>query len=293
METSENIETKTETGNSSGINRTGIMLNPTLSGELIDGAEESLPCPDANEDLALSRAEYVQDALTIGSLPTIMGETRNGIHDQTLSEGDLSLLLDKLGERLAFERQGTRLYETFIQKLDSLRFMDREGPAIADVQQIYEEELEHFRLLQMAIADMGGDATLLTPSADVAGVLSHGILQVISDPRSTVGQMLQALLTAELADNEGWILLQQLLQNAERADLADKCHNAVEKEAEHLQKVRSWLKEMMLSELSGGNGEILAEVEATEGTNGADLLNRKRARMKLTPGYADDRKSST
>ena len=113
METPEEIELQSETGNSSGLNRTGIMLNPALSAELIDGIQEALPNPDGDgADLAASRADYVQDSLTIGSLPTILADETD-TDTQTLGEGELSLLLDKLGERLAFERQGTRLYETF------------------------------------------------------------------------------------------------------------------------------------------------------------------------------------
>src|SRR4051812_21927858 len=114
MEPLEGNEIKPETGDSSGLNRTGIMLNPSLSAELIEGAEETPPNPEGGDatDLAASRADYLQDALPIGSLPTLVdGGGAEATQDQDVSEGGLSLLLDKLGERLAFERQGTRLYE--------------------------------------------------------------------------------------------------------------------------------------------------------------------------------------
>jgi Mn-containing catalase len=70
------------------------------------------------------------------------------------------------------------------------------GPSSEDLNHIYIEELEHFKLLQKAIANLGGDATVQTPSADVVGVLSHGIVQVVSDPRTTIPQTLQAVLSA-------------------------------------------------------------------------------------------------
>jgi ABC-type phosphate/phosphonate transport system substrate-binding protein len=68
---------------------------------------------------------------------------------------------------------------------------------------------------------LGGDATVQTPSADVAGVISHGVSQIMSDPRTTVAQSLQAVLTAELADNDGWQMLQDLTEQLGHAELAE------------------------------------------------------------------------
>jgi|GEM_PF-37442 len=261
METPEGIETRPETGDFSGLNRTGIMSNRSLSAELIEGAEETLPNPDGDaSELAASRAEYVQDALPIGSLPTPVSNSEAEDKEPLVQQG-LALLLDKLGERLAFERQGTRLYEAFVQKLETTRFGETAGPSIEEARHICEEELEHFKLLQTAISEIGGDATVQTPSADIAGVLSHGIMQIVSDPRSTMPQMLQALLTAELADNEGWQLLEQLLKEAGQSELAQQCQSAIEQEKEHLENVRAWLTDVSLTELKEMTGEFSSEAE--------------------------------
>jgi hypothetical protein len=63
----------------------------------------------------------------------------------------LSVLLDKLGERLAFERQGTRLYEGFLQKLAATPTEHDIGPSREELRHICDEELKHFKLLQKAI----------------------------------------------------------------------------------------------------------------------------------------------
>jgi ABC-type phosphate/phosphonate transport system substrate-binding protein len=81
---------------------------------------------------------------------------------------------------------------------------------------------------------LGGDATVQTPSADVAGVLSHGVMQVVSDPRTTIPQTLQAMLTAELVDNDGWQMLQDLAAELVKDDLEEQCRRAYEEEQEHL-----------------------------------------------------------
>ncbi len=187
-------------------------------------------------------------------------------------------MLDKLGERLAFERQGTRLYEAFLQKCQSLNLDDASGPSVEELRHICEEELEHFHLLQNAITALGGDATVQTPSADVAGVLSHGVMQVVSDPRTTIPQTLQAMLTAELVDNDGWQMLQDLAAELGQDDLEEQCRRAYEEEQEHLEKVRDWLTSMTMDEVSGPTEEVDAseEEEDTRQKRSAKASSRSR-----------------
>jgi rubrerythrin len=245
-------------------NRTGIMTNPELSIEMIEGAKQTVPSSqgDATE-LASVKAEYIEEAVPIGSSPVMLEVSENG---ESVGQFDgLAVLLDKLGERLAFERQGTRLYEAFLQKCESVALDSGSAPSVEELRHICEEELEHFHLLQNAITALGGDATLQTPSADVAGVLSHGVMQVVSDPRTTIPQTLQAMLTAELVDNDGWQMLQDLAAELGQDDLEEQCRRAYEEEQEHLEKVRDWLTSMTMEEVSGSTeGLEASELEASE-----------------------------
>ena len=247
-------------------NRTGIMTNPELSIEMIEGAKQTTPSSqgDATE-LTSVRSEYIEEGVPIGSSPIMLEVSEDG---ESVGQFDgLAVLLDKLGERLAFERQGTRLYEAFLQKCESLTLEDASGPTIEELRHICEEELEHFHLLQNAIIALGGDATVQTPSADVAGVLSHGVMQVVSDPRTTIPQTLQAMLTAELVDNDGWQMLQDLAAELGQDDLETQCGKAYEEEQEHLEKVREWLTSMTMDEASGSTqGLDVSELEEEEDT---------------------------
>lgn len=247
-------------------NRTGIMTNPELSIEMIEGAKQATPSSqgDATE-LASVRSEYIEEGVPIGSSPIMVEVSEDG---ESVGQFDgLAVLLDKLGERLAFERQGTRLYEAFLQKCESLTLEDASGPTIEELRHICEEELEHFHLLQNAIIALGGDATVQTPSADIAGVLSHGVMQVVSDPRTTIPQTLQAMLTAELVDNDGWQMLQDLAAELGQDDLEEQCGKAYEEEQEHLEKVREWLTSMTMDEASGSTqGLDVSELEEEEDT---------------------------
>ncbi len=46
-------------------------------------------------------------------------------------------------------------------------------------------------MINRVITEFGGDPTVLSPSTDVAGVASMGIMQVLTDPRSSLTQCLQ------------------------------------------------------------------------------------------------------
>jgi rubrerythrin len=259
---SREIETQTETGEAElFFNRTGVMTHPDLSAELIRGAKKTNPSSPRNSDkIESKRAEYLSEGFLIGSPPVIVTDGPGQPEEKLSAEADrMSVLLDKLGERLAFERQGTRLYEAFLQKLEGAPLEHNTGPSTEDLRHICDEELEHFLLLQKAISEIGGDATVQTPSADVVGVLSHGIMQIVSDPRTTIPQTLQAILSAELADNDGWQMLKGLAAQLGYSDLEKKCEKAFSEEQEHLENVRAWLSEMTITEALGEDGVLEME----------------------------------
>ena len=161
----EELTDETVEGQEFFINRTGIMLNPELGAELLQGAKETVPSSDGNgEDMRLERAEYLQEGTPIGSYPTLVnGQEAEDADESAPDAKGMTILLDKLGERLAFERQGTRLYEAFIQKVEGLPIADGKAPEVDSLRHMRDEECEHFELLQQAIVKLGGDATVQTP----------------------------------------------------------------------------------------------------------------------------------
>ena len=76
---------------------------------------------------------------------------------------NVAVFVDKLGERLGFERTGVRLYDALVTKCRaSDALMD--GPTSEDLEVIRAEELAHFDLLRDMIESLGADPTALTPS---------------------------------------------------------------------------------------------------------------------------------
>ena len=226
-----------------GGNRTGIQTSPKLARELIEGAMTAAPSSEGGpEVIARYRGDYIKEGFPIGSLPSLPAAQEVGATEEVAA---MAILFDKLSERLAFERMGTRLYEALINKCDVMG-ESSPGPTLAQLRQIHDEELQHFLLLNRAIQTLGGDPTVMSPCADVAGVASLGILQVLADPRTTVTQCLQAILTAELTDNDGWRMLIDLSDNLGHTEFADAFRNALRNEEDHLANVRGWVSERVL-----------------------------------------------
>lgn len=225
-----------------GTNRTGMAAEPRRSQEMLTGMDEFPPTSQGSvQDLAQVRIAYAQTAEPLGSMP-LPATLKDQLHTVVKAvQGDRPMLLmDKLGERLAFERTGTRLYEGLISKYDAFGSFPG-GPTREDLEHVLQEESMHFMMLQSAIEQFGGDPTAVTPSANLHATAGHGISMVIVDPRTTLLQSLEAILIAELADNACWDALIELAQDAGEDDLVRQFERAREHEREHLEKVQAWL----------------------------------------------------
>jgi hypothetical protein len=232
-----------------GMNRTGIQSSPGDCEPLITAARSARPSSEGDEWTANRlRAPYVMEAEPIGTVPppgTLKGVAKTGL--QKLTGAKPEVLIDKLAERLAFERGGTRLYECLIAKCEG-RPEEGTGVPLDRLRHFCEEEAQHFALLWDAIEQLGADPTAQTPCADTTGVAAMGLIQIISDPRTSVPQSLHAIHIAELADHDGWDLLIKLARELGQDDLATQFQRAYQEEQEHLETVREWMAKLTLTE---------------------------------------------
>ena len=247
-----------------GMNRTGASASASGTEAMTEASAALTPRGDI--DLSGGKAQriaYAEEADAIGSIPppaTLKGMIKSGI--AKVSGRNAPVLLDKIGERIAFERGGTRLYDALLTKYEGLS--QNNGDVLPSVEElasdgeqvlpeylgesaeqtlrrIRSEELRHFWLLSAAMTKMGGDPTAQTPCADVTATATAGLLQVVTDPRTTLAQCLNAMQTAELTDNAGWELLIQLADDAGEVELAAQFLNALGQEQGHLMAVKNWL----------------------------------------------------
>lgn len=232
-----------------GGNRTGIQMSPMDVKKMLAGVDSPLarPTSEGNESaMAELRTRYIKESDPVGSVPppgTAKGALKSGA--KMLTGKKPQVLLDKLAERLAFERTGTRLYEALMAKCTA------DGGAVVSIDRVMEicrEEARHFKLVHECIETLGGDPTAQTPSADLAGVESAGLMQVLTDPKTTLAQSLHAMLVAELTDNAAWDELVVLTREMGNEDMAKQFEGAQQAEREHLQTVKDWHQELTLSE---------------------------------------------
>jgi rubrerythrin len=225
------------------MNRTGIQMSPIDTKAMLkdDGSTRG----EAGDESALVdvRSAYIAESDGLGSVPlpgTVSGAVQMGV--QMLKGDSPQILLDKLGERLAFERTGARLYDALITKCDVM--LDGSiSMTVDDLQAIRADEARHFLLLSDAIESLGGDPTSQTPSADLVGVESMGLVQVLNDPRTSLAQSLHAIVTAELSDKSGWETLIALADEHELTDMINDFTLALNQEREHLALVQTWYEE--------------------------------------------------
>jgi rubrerythrin len=214
-----------------GRNRTGLQASPQLSKEMNDVvlpvAAETADALPLNE----VRLLYIREADPLGERP--------------------QAFIDKLAERLAYERGGTRLYDSVIAK-----FMAHEGElpgaSLQEVIEIRNEEASHAALIRTCIEQLGADPTAQTPSADLVGVATAGFLQVAADPRTTLAQTLQVTLAAELVDVASWEMLISMAERMGQDGMAERFRKALDHETEHVAKVRGWYESLTLADAEPG-----------------------------------------
>lgn len=228
-----------------GANQTGIAASPLDARKAIEGARDGSASDGGPELIAAFRADASKVAPPAGTMPppaSVKGAAKTVA--KALRGEKANVLLDKLGERLAFERSGVRLYDAVLAKLPASKTSKGELDA-DELQHIRDEEHRHMQIVTEAIEKLGGDPTAMTPCANLVGVQGSGLVQSVTDPRATLTQCLDTLLAAELLDNEGWKLLIALAEGMGQDAVATQFTKCLAEEDEHLVKVRAWVAERL------------------------------------------------
>jgi hypothetical protein len=234
-----------------------MAASPKLAKELVESVSPYGPSSRGNGTaVSKLRTPYVKRGVSIGSLPPLAGRSRKG-QLRDLNDIHVAALIDKIGERLYFERVGTRIYEGLIEKFrNAPKEASATGASLSRLEQFHEEEFRHFAVLTEVMELLGGDPTALTPSADVQGVLSMGAPQVVLDPRTSFHQCLEAILLVELVDSDGWTNLIELTQSLGLSDVSRRFEVALAEEDVHLEDVRHWVRLGMIGKVGRPPGKV-------------------------------------
>jgi rubrerythrin len=237
-----------------GHNRTGMQMSPLQSEMLMKSARDAAqlvdpPDPEQPEAMLISelRREYVNEADALGTIPppgTLSGALKSGV--AMITGNRVQVFIDKIAERMAFERGGTRLYDAALVKVAALAAGT--PVTLERMKQIRNQEAEHAEILRQALISLGADPTAQTPCADVVGVQAMGLMQSITDPRTSLPQTLSSLLAAELIDVASWELLGRLAESVGNPDLAEHFERALEQENDHLRTIAGWYEGLLTSD---------------------------------------------
>lgn len=215
-----------------GVNRTGLRAAERAARhDMVSPADVDLePTSGAASDHRTRiRVRSAREGEPVGTMPPLGRAARL-----------LLPLFDLLGARLACERTATRAYEALAAKHEAYGgFAD--GPSLAELRELREDELVHARMLHALIAELGGDPTALTPRADLQLVGTRGVIEVIVDPRTSLLDGLEAIVIVELADHEEWLGLLDLARELGREDLVPTFQTSQLTEELHLSKLRRWI----------------------------------------------------
>lgn len=234
-----------------GMNRTGIDMSPILSKQMMDGSDRLvLDNHSDNSNLVLLEQFYLDNDQGLGSVPipgTLKGMVKSAAKMMTGKHPEV--FINKLGERLAYERSGARIYDHLILKCEHAAVSAADGIKIPidELQRFRMHEEEHFFMLVECLKTLGADPTAQTPDADASGVASLGLMKVILDPRTSISQSLEAMLSIELTDNAAWELLIKLAEDMGLTEMAEKFSHALQQENHHLATVKKWYEESVRS----------------------------------------------
>lgn len=164
--------------------------------------------------------------------------------------------LDKLRERMSFEKTGAKLYEALLKKYHAieaeskkrkgLQFEVDDLPPLFQLEKFHHEEKNHYEMTRKILSSIGGNPDT-KPNDDVCSMVESAWVQMIEDPRTSFVQSLDIILQAELVDNAGWEILIELAETLNMEDAIEKFEHALEEENTHLAYVRAWVSQLYLN----------------------------------------------
>jgi rubrerythrin len=157
------------------------------------------------------------------------------------------VLLNKLSERVTFERTGTKLYEALVKKYQEAK--DKKSlPELIKLERFYHQEAKHSDIVNDVMTQVGGEMPAITPPYDLSASLSMGWLELINDPRSTFLQALEIVLQAELLNHAGWELLIELAERKEMPKIATQFQECLDEKDVHIEAVKQWVQDLTLNQ---------------------------------------------
>ena len=162
-------------------------------------------------------------------------------HDRATA-ASAQVLLERMAERLAFERCATRLYEALLARLAT--GTGESALPRATLQRFHDDAAAHFEILCEGIESLGGDPLAPAAAGDVVAEQTQTLLQAINDTRVCLRCCVDTMLFAELSDRAGWEALLEIASTSGRDALAQRFQIVLQEKAEHVDRISGWAAEL-------------------------------------------------
>jgi len=166
-----------------------------------------------------------------------------------LAEINRDKLIDVLDERLAFERVSIRLHGVIIQRVAV------EEPAfrrmLPRLEEQRDEAREHVDWLTRQLEALDAAPSNERRRVRLAALQSRGLEEAMVAEDATVGEMLHALATAELAGEAGWQILVELARSAGDLPAVEEFERRRRQETAHAGFVGKALREVTRNDVLG------------------------------------------
>ncbi len=161
------------------------------------------------------------------------------------ASGRPQTLIERLAERAAYGRSAVRLYEALLAKFRMDLAMRAHssvpgGMTEARLMHIRYEAAAYCALVCECIEILGADPGWQSSIPQNIGVEALALAQALTDPRTSLSQALQTLLSAELVGNARWETLIDMAQGVGHEEMAHRFQEALHSEDEHLRDLRQW-----------------------------------------------------
>ncbi|HZV03412.1 MAG TPA: ferritin-like domain-containing protein [Planctomycetota bacterium] len=171
----------------------------------------------------------------------------------SLGELDRECLMDRLSEFLEHEKNGSKLYESGLEK--ALDEEQRER-----IQEFLEETRRDVSVLMEIIQTLGGDPEKLSPPAQLDRKKAEGLMATDTlEGEPGLVNFFENLVIAEAVDRENWKLLQQVRDNVNdeeiRRILDDHVDEIVKDEEEHFAWATEQAANLSMKTIFGGGME--------------------------------------
>lgn len=156
-------------------------------------------------------------------------------------------LMDKLLERLRFEKSGVELYDLVLEHVDG----ELPGDMLQTLREHRAEEAAHMEMLARHVLDLGGDPGAETPSVRVVEENAERLAAIVRSEKAKPIHRLQCLLDAELEDSVSWDLLVALAREAGSSEMRKDFAQAERREIEHVRDTRRMIARLTGHEVLG------------------------------------------